>query len=100
MTPQERQQKNGKPHKEIDRNEKVLVAVSTDTNQQKAHFLKITVMDSLSKKDLAYEVPSMIHNSATVITDGRSCYAPLQSMVEKHQIEIVRNKKRSLLSFS
>ena len=39
---------NGKPYKEIDRNEKVLVAVNKKDN--KARFLKMTSVNSLSKK--------------------------------------------------
>src|SRR5690606_25182874 len=82
---------NGKPFKEIDRNEKVLVAVNKEDNN--ARFLKMTSVNSLAKKDVAFEIPKMIHQSATVITDGRRCYSPLQHMVKEHQVEIIRNKK-------
>lgn len=81
----------GQPFKEIDRNEKVLVAVNR--GDKGARYLKMTVVDSLSKKDIAYEVPKMIGKSATVITDGRRCYTPLESIVEEHQVHIIRNKK-------
>ncbi|MEZ5045947.1 MAG: IS1595 family transposase [Chitinophagaceae bacterium] len=81
----------GQPLKEIDRNEKVLVAVNR--GDKGARYLKMTVVDSLSKKDIAYEVPKMIGKSATVITDGRRCYTPLESIVEEHQVHIIRIKK-------
>ncbi len=77
--------------KELDRNEKVLVAVSRQGN--KAKYLKMSVVHALSKKDIGYEIPKMIHHSATVITDGRRCYKPLEQMVEKHQMHIIKNKK-------
>lgn len=81
----------GQTYKEIDRNEKVLVAVNK--NDRGAKFMKMTVVHSLSKKDVHYEVSKMIHRSATVITDGRRCYSPLTSLVKEHQIFIIRNKK-------
>ena len=87
----------GKPFKEIDRNEKVLVAVST--NDTRSHFLKMTVVESLSKKDISYEVPKMIHHSATVITDGRRCYTPLKDIAKEHQITIIRDKKQVCQAF-
>lgn len=81
----------GQAFKEIDRNEKVLVAVNR--GDKGAKYLKMTVVDSLSKKDIGYEVPKMIGRSATVMTDGRRCYTPLENLVEEHQVHIIRNKK-------
>lgn len=88
---------DGKPFKEIDRNEKVLVAVNK--NDHGAKFLKMTVVNSLSKLDVSYEIPKMINKSATVITDGRRCYTPLAQLVENHQIHIIRNKKEVCNTF-
>lgn len=87
----------GKPVKEIDRNEKVLVAVNK--NDQGARFLKMTVVNSLSQTDVAYEAQKMIHHSATVITDGRRCYTPLEHLVQEHQVHIIKNKKEVCKTF-
>jgi ISXO2-like transposase domain len=87
----------GKPYKEIDRNEKVLVAVSTEKTHSK--FLKMTVVESLSKKDILFEVPKMITNSATVITDGRRCYTPIMDIAKEHQIKIIKDKKQVCEAF-
>jgi hypothetical protein len=88
---------DGKPVKEIDRNEKVLVAINK--NDKGAKYLKMTVVDSLSKTDVTYEIPKMINKSATVITDGRRCYTPLTQLVEEHQIQIIKNKKEVCKTF-
>lgn len=88
---------SGKEFKEIDRNEKVLVAVSTQDTQSK--FLKMTVVQSLSKKDIAYEVPNMVHHSATVMTDGRRCYTPIKEIAKEHQVKIIRDKKQVCQAF-
>ncbi len=87
----------GKPYKEIDRNEKVLVAVST--KETHSRFLKMTVVQSLSTKDISFEVPKMLHRSATVMTDGRRCYTPLKDMAKEHQVNIIRDKKRVCEAF-
>lgn len=87
----------GKPFKEIDRNEKVLVAVST--NEKSSKFLKMTVVESLSKKDVSFEVPKMIHRSSTVMTDGRRCYTPLKEIAQEHQVKIIKDKKKVCEAF-
>lgn len=87
----------GKPYKEIDRNEKVLVAVSTAKSHSK--FLKMAVVQSLSKKDIAFEVPKLIQHSATVITDGRRCYTPIKDIAKEHQIKIIKDKKKVCEAF-
>ena len=81
----------GKPYKEIDRNEKVLVAVSTTPTHSR--FLKMTVVQSLSKKDVTFEAPKILHHSATVMTDGRRCYSPLKEIAKEHQVKIIKDKK-------
>ena len=88
---------DGKPYKEIDRNEKVVVAVSTTETTSK--YLKMTVVQSLAKQDIAYEVPKMIHHSSTVITDGRRCYTPIKNIVKEHQVKIIRDKKLVCIAF-
>ncbi len=46
-----------KPYKGIDQNEKGIVAVIT--KQTHSRFLKMTVVQSLSEKDVAFEAPKM-----------------------------------------
>jgi hypothetical protein len=87
----------GKPFKEIDRNEKVLVAVST--NETHSKFLKMTVVQSLSKKDITYELPKIVCQSATVMTDGRRCYTPLKDIAKEHHVKIIRDKKQVCEAF-
>lgn len=87
----------GKQVKEIDCIEKVLVAVNRNDNG--ARFLKMTVFDSLFKKNVAYVVQKMIHQSSTVITDGRRCYTPLEDLVQEHQVHFIKNKKEVCTTF-
>lgn len=87
----------GKPFKEIDRNEKVLVAVST--HDTRSRYLKMTVVQSLSKKEVAYEAPKILHHSATVMTDGRRCYTPIKDVAKEHQVKIIRDKKQVCEAF-
>ena len=87
----------GKKAKELDRNEKVLVAINTKDGNAK--YLKMTVVKSLSKIDITYEVPKMLAKSATVLTDGRRCYTPLKNLVKQHEILIIKDKKQVCKSF-
>lgn len=87
----------GKPYKEIDRNEKVVVAVST--TETRSRFMKMTVVHSLSKKDITFEAPKILHQSATVMTDGRRCYSPLKDIAREHQVKIIKDKKRVCEAF-
>jgi transposase-like protein len=87
----------GKKAKELSRNEKVLVAINSSDN--KAKYLKMTVVESLSKIDVSYEMPKMISKSATVITDGRRCYSPLKNLVKHHEVLVIKNKKEVCKAF-
>ena len=70
-----------KPAKELDRQVKAIVAVSTTpvvTGEiKKGHpvtkpgYLKMNVVQSLAKNDIAYEAEKMVDKDATVITDGK-----------------------------
>lgn len=93
----------GTPSKELDRQVKVIVAVSvaakTEEEKQehrpdtKAGFVKMNVVSSLGSKDVACEAVKMIHRSATVKTDGKRCYNSLQQIATVHEKVIVKNKK-------
>lgn len=93
----------GKPVKELDRQVKAIVAVSTTPvaiNDQQKHrpntkagYLKMSVVSSLNKTEVTLEAEKMIKKSATVITDGRRCYKGLQEICEAHKEIIVQDKK-------
>jgi hypothetical protein len=87
----------GKPAKEIDRNEKVLVAVSVGDNCAK--HLKMTCVKTLKAKEITYELPSMLATSALVVTDGRRSYKGLQGHVRQHEIKIIKDKKEVCKAF-
>src|ERR1039457_698704 len=94
---------DGKPVKELDRQVKVIVAVSTkpvEVSEQKEHrpkskagYVKMSVVNGLTNSDVNYEVEKMIRKSATVITDGRRCYTGLKDICTKHETVIVEDKK-------
>ena len=54
--------------------------------------LKMTVMDSLTSKDICYEIRNKIHPTATVMTDGFKGYSKLSELVHQHKIVIVKDK--------
>ena len=91
-----------KPVKELDRQVKAIVAVSTkpvaNTEQKehrpasKAGFVKMNVVRSLCTNEVGYAAAKMIQKSATVITDGRRCYVGLQSICNKHEAIIMKDK--------
>ena len=93
-----------KPAKELDRQVKAIVAVSskpilnkedhTDGKpQSKPKFLKMNVVTGLSKTEVTDEAGKMIKKSANVITDGRRCYSGLQDICTTHKVIIVADKK-------
>jgi hypothetical protein len=98
------QQEADKPVKELDRQVKAIVAISTtpveEHKQQKhkpktkAGYLKISVVSSLNKVEVGYEASKMIAKSASVITDGRRCYGGLQEHCKSHKTIIVQDKKQ------
>jgi ribosomal protein L37AE/L43A len=83
--------------KEIDRNEKVLVAVNVADGNAK--YLKMTVVQSLQTKEINYELPNMLAQSAEVITDGRRSYKGIKEHVTKHTVHIIKNKKEVCKTF-
>lgn len=99
----------GKPVKELDRQVKAIVAISTTPvaaggqNQSrpntKAGYLKMSVVKSLNKTEVACEAGKMIKKSATVITDGRRCYGGLQDICKVHKEVIVKDKKEVSKAF-
>ena len=70
------------PAKELDRNVKAIVAVSTtplssvESKEGRPnsipHFVKMNVVESLSKIDVEYEAKEMVSENATVMTDGKT----------------------------
>jgi hypothetical protein len=90
------------PAKELDRNVTAVVAVSTTSlsiaeskegrPNSIPHFIKINVVESISKIDIAYETKQMISKNATVMTDGKTSYRVLHNMAKKHKAVIVKDK--------
>jgi hypothetical protein len=95
---------DGKPAKELDRQVKAIVAVSTQPvaeADQKKHrpktkpgFLKMSVVSSLCNNEVITETEKMIRKSATIITDGRRCYSGLKDICTAHHQIIVEDKKK------
>ena len=93
-----------KPVKELDRQVKAIVAVSTtpvSIDKQKQHrpnskagYLKMNVVTSLNKIEVTYEAEKMIKKSATVMTDGKRCYRGLQDICKIHKEVIVKDKTK------
>jgi hypothetical protein len=91
-----------KPVKELDRQVKAIIAVSTtpvSIDKQKpyrlttkAGYLKMNVVTSLNKIEVTYEAQKMIKKSATVMTDGKRCYRGLQDICKIHKEVIVKDK--------
>ncbi len=93
-----------KPLKELDRQVKAIVAVSSDPiikseqkngrPNSKAGFVKMSVVSSLCSKEVIYEAGKMIKKSATIITDGRRCYKGLKNICTMHQEIVIKDKKQ------
>jgi DNA-directed RNA polymerase subunit RPC12/RpoP len=92
-----------KPVKELDRQVKAIVAVSaapiTNKEEQKKgkpaskpKYLKMSVVSGLNKVEVSREAEKMIKKSATVLTDGRRCYAGLQDICRVHEVMVVKDK--------
>ena len=93
-----------KPVKELDRQVKAIVAVSSraiinNEDQKKGKpnskpkCLKMNVVTSLSKIEVTAEATKMVSKSATVITDGRRCYSGLKEICTTHEVIVVADKK-------
>ena len=95
---------DGKPAKELDRQVKAIVAVSTEpiaAADQKGHrpetkprFIKMSVVSSLCSNEVVTEAEKMIKKSATVIVDGRPCYNGLKDICATVQRVVVKDKKK------
>lgn len=91
------------PAKELDRNVTAIVAVSAtplsnaeskeDRPRSIPLYIKINVVESISKIDIAYEAKQMVSKNAAVITDGKTSYRVLDNIVKKHKEVIVKDKK-------
>jgi transposase-like protein len=89
--------------KELDRQVKAIVAVSTTPvvtgEHKKGHpvtkpgYLKISVVQSLSKADIGYEAKKIIAETAFVTTDGKTSYRTLRDICSNHTEIVVKNKK-------
>lgn len=75
--------------------ESIPVAEPENKNKpkQQVKHLKMTVMDSLTSKDINYEVTKTIDPKATIMTDGYRGYSKLNTLVNKHKIVVVKDKK-------
>ena len=60
----------------------------------------MNVVSSLCTNEVGYAADKMIQKSAIVITDGRRCYIGLQSICNKHEAILVKDKKASIKSIS
>ena len=52
----------------------------------------MNVVSSLGTDEVNCEAAKMVQKSATLITDGRPCYKGLQSVCNKHEAIIVKDK--------
>ena len=90
------------PAKELDRHVKAIVAVSStpltpeartdDRPNSIAHYIKINVVESISKTDVEFEAREMVAKNATVITDGKTSYRVLENIAKKHIGVVVKDK--------
>ena len=90
------------PAKELDRNVTAIVAVSSTPLPNAGskdghpnsipHFIKINVVESISKIDIAHEAKEMVSPNAVVMTDGKTSYRVLDNIAKKHKAVIVKDK--------
>jgi len=94
-----------KPVKELDRQVKAIVAVSTTPiknkeshvegkPESKPKYLKMHVVTGLNKIEVTREAEMMVKKSATIMTDGRRCYSGLKDICTTHEVVIVEDKKQ------
>lgn len=90
--------------KELDRQVKVVVGVSTKRVKQDKKkkykpdtqplYLKMEVVDALANEDMNWAATNMVSPDAAVHTDGRRCYNVLKGIVNKHEAEVVKDKTK------
>jgi ISXO2-like transposase domain len=98
-----------KPAKELDRQVKAIVAVSTTpiitSEHKQGHpitkpgYLKINVVQSLAKLDIGFEAKKMIANTAMVTTDGKTSYRTLNDICKNHTEIVIKDKKQVVKIF-
>ena len=72
--------------------ESIPVDKTKDDGPKVVKHLKMTVMDSLTSKDIAYQVSNQVSPETTVITDGYKGYSKLNKIVSEHKVVIVKDK--------
>ena len=92
-----------KPAKQLDRQVKAIVAVSTTpiatAEHKKGHpvskpgYLKISVVQALSKADIGFEAKKMVSGNSMVTTDGKTSYRTLNDICKNHRAIVVKDKK-------
>ncbi len=100
---------NSKPVKEMDRQVKAIVAVSTTPIVEEEHqenkpksksgFVKMSVVSSLCNNEVMCEASKMVKKSATIITDGRRCYNGLKDICTTHESLVIKDKKEISKAF-
>ena len=90
--------------KELDRQVKAIVAVSTTPVLINDHkpgrpftkpgYLKMSVVESLSKTDIDHAAKKMVAQTATVQTDGKTAYRTLKNICQMHVPIIIADKKK------
>ncbi len=98
-----------KPAKEMDRQVKAIVAVSTTpivVGQRKdgrpitkPGYLKMNVVESLSKAGISFEATKMIAKNAVVTTDGKTSYRTLKNICKQHIALIIEDKIKIAKAF-
>ena len=89
-----------------ERQVKVLVVAESKPVEKKSNnkskpekavrFIKMKVLESITKEDINYEVQSKIEPGAQAVTDGKRCYSDLRDTLSKH--EVVNSKDRDEVS--
>jgi hypothetical protein len=95
---------DGTPMKELDRQVKAIVAVSSTpipaAEQEKGKpktrpgFVKMSVVDSLCTYEVGCEAKKMLGKAAKVVTDGRRCYNGLKDICMAHEAVVVKDKTK------
>lgn len=93
---------DGSPAKELDRQVKAIVAVSStavpEEDQEKGKpktrpgFVKMSVVSSLCNMETTCTAQKMIQKAAKVMTDGRRCYQGLKDICAAHEAVVVQDK--------